>query len=250
MPHGKTCEHARHRGCTRRRSASANRPMRSTRHATQAPRFVESAAFAPAAERSAATCVLVQPDALLKMGRALLDGRRAARSSVRTRSARRRAPRGRACTSSLCRCPRRCPRRRRLRPRSARRRPHAALTARRTRCMTRSSRRRTTRGALVELAHLGLLARPLPGAHGDVHAIPRPAALRTNSVSSADVAPNAMHDSMLSTTNDSWSYHSSVWWRPACQWPSERAILRPASSYPNELRRGRERARMRTQALR
>ena len=38
-----------------------------------ASRFVESAAFAPAATRSAATYVFVQPEALLKMGRAPFD---------------------------------------------------------------------------------------------------------------------------------------------------------------------------------
>ena len=39
-----------------------------------------------------------------------------------------------------------------------------------------------------------------------------------------------MHDSMLSV-NNSWSYHSSVWWRSAFQWPSERAI--PAAARAN-----------------
>ena len=35
-------------------------------------------------------------------------------------------------------------------------------------------------------------------------------------MSCANGAANAMRDSMLSTTNNSWSYHSSVWWRARC----------------------------------
>ena len=76
-------------------------------HALRLVATVESfrAAFAPAATRSAATYVFVQPDALLKMGRAPLDGRRAARSFVRTRSAWRRAPRDRTSTTPQRRLP-------------------------------------------------------------------------------------------------------------------------------------------------
>jgi len=47
---------------------------------------------------------------------------------------------------------------------------------------------------------------------------------------SANVAPNAMHDSKLSTT-DSWSYHSSVWWRALLPGAHEDLDARPRAQY-------------------